>query len=404
MNKVFIGDYCEVIAGRDKPEHFSINKSSKNKIPVYANGIDNEGLVGYTDHPAITQEAVTVSARGSIGTPFYRNKPYVPIIRLISIIPDNKYLDCLYLYYLLKNSNISGTGSVQAQLTVPMVKQTMINIIKDINVQKSISQVLSTIDNKIANNDKIFTEFESLARTIYDYWFVQFDFPDENGRPYKSSGGKMVWNERLQREIPDGWRVGCIADITANVTDGEHGTILNENHSGYYLLSCKNIIGGRLCYDESARQVSLKSFEKMRKRTELAEGDVLVSSVGTIGEACVMTADCDHVEFQRSVAILKPDYSKISSEWLYETMLSMKPIMQRNAHGAIQQCIFISDIKNLFVVIPPSQIIEIYTDKVQSLLKLKIKKEEENQKLASLRDFLLPLLMNGQVSFKSDSI
>lgn len=404
MNKVFIGDYCEVIAGRDKPEHFSINKSSKNKIPVYANGIDNEGLVGYTDHPAITQEAVTVSARGSIGTPFYRNKPYVPIIRLISIIPDNKYLDCLYLYYLLKNSNISGTGSVQAQLTVPMVKQTMINIIKDINVQKSISQVLSTIDNKIANNDKIFTEFESLARTIYDYWFVQFDFPDENGRPYKSSGGKMVWNERLQREIPDGWRVGCIADITANVTDGEHGTILNENHSGYYLLSCKNIIGGRLCYDESARQVSLKSFEKMRKRTELAEGDVLVSSVGTIGEACVMTADCDHVEFQRSVAILKPDYSKISSEWLYETMLSMKPIMQRNAHGAIQQCIFISDIKNLFVVIPPSQIIKIYTDKVQSLLKLKIKKEEENQKLASLRDFLLPLLMNGQVSFKSDSI
>lgn len=404
MNKVFIGDYCEVIAGRDKPEHFSINKSSKNKIPVYANGIDNEGLVGYTDHPAITQEAVTVSARGSIGTPFYRNKPYVPIIRLISIIPDNKYLDCLYLYYLLKNSNISGTGSVQAQLTVPMVKQTMINIIKDINVQKSISQVLSTIDNKIANNDKIFTEFESLARTIYDYWFVQFDFPDENGRPYKSSGGKMVWNERLQREIPDGWRVGCIADITANVTDGEHGTILNENHSGYYLLSCKNIIGGRLCYDESARQVSLKSFEKMRKRTELAEGDVLVSSVGTIGEACVMTADCDHVEFQRSVAILKPDYSKISSEWLYETMLSMKPIMQRNAHGAIQQCIFISDIKNLFVVIPPSQIIEIYTDKVQSLLKLKIKKEEENQKLASLRDFLLPLLMNGQMSFKSDSI
>ena len=359
MNKVFIGDYCEVIAGRDKPEHFSINKSSKNKIPVYANGIDNEGLVGYTDHPAITQEAVTVSARGSIGTPFYRNKPYVPIIRLISIIPDNKYLDCLYLYYLLKNSNISGTGSVQAQLTVPMVKQTMINIIKDINVQKSISQVLSTIDNKIANNDKIFTEFESLARTIYDYWFVQFDFPDENGRPYKSSGGKMVWNERLQREIPDGWRVGCIADITANVTDGEHGTILNENHSGYYLLSCKNIIGGRLCYDESARQVSLKSFEKMRKRTELAEGDVLVSSVGTIGEACVMTADCDHVEFQRSVAILKPDYSKISSEWLYETMLSMKPIMQRNAHGAIQQCIFISDIKNLFVVIPPSQIIKI---------------------------------------------
>ena len=192
--------------------------------------------------------------------------------------------------------------------------------------------------------------------------------------------------------------------ILSNVTDGEHGTILNENHSGYYLLSCKNIIGGRLCYDESARQVSLKSFEKMRKRTELAEGDVLVSSVGTIGEACVMTADCDHVEFQRSVAILKPDYSKISSEWLYETMLSMKPIMQRNAHGAIQQCIFISDIKNLFVVIPPSQIIKIYTDKVQSLLKLKIKKEEENQKLASLRDFLLPLLMNGQVSFKSDSI
>lgn len=74
------------------------------------------------------------------------------------------------------------------------------------NEQDKVSKILGGIDDKIENNNTIVAQLESLAKTIYDYWFVQFDFPDENGRPYKSSGGKMVWNERLQREIPDGWR------------------------------------------------------------------------------------------------------------------------------------------------------------------------------------------------------
>ena len=413
MNKVFIGDYCEVIAGRDKPEHFSINKSSKNKIPVYANGIDNEGLVGYTDHPAITQEAVTVSARGSIGTPFYRNKPYVPIIRLISIIPDNKYLDCLYLYYLLKNSNISGTGSVQAQLTVPMVKQTIINIIKDINVQKSISQVLLTIDNKIANNDKIFTEFESLARTIYDYWFVQFDFPDENGRPYKSSGGKMVWNERLQREIPDGWEVDCLGNhikIDRGISyssdelmpDGIPMINLNSFHSNstYKVEGIKK-------YSGPYKKINLiQPYDLLICMTQQSPIDITGSS-DIIGKAIILP-DC----FSESEVVMSMDVARLKCDQKYGRYY-LKRLLDKDffhkymvgfASGTKIKHLHINGLMEYSCEIPDSNLIRKYNQisyniycKISEIIK-------ENQQLASLRDFLLPLLMNGQVSFKSDSI
>jgi len=267
--------------------------------------------------------------------------------------------------------------------------------------QNRIVDTLLCLDTKIKNNNAISAALESLAKTIYDYWFVQFDYPDENGKPYKSSGGKMVWNEELKREIPEGWEVKRLGLICKNITDGVHESVPTATYSQYKLLSCQNIKNGILDKDNNYRYIDETIFSKIRSRTQLEKGDVLVSSVGTIGETCLMHDNPDDIEFQRSVAILKPDTQLISPEWLYETIVSYKSILQKKSHGAVQKCIFISDLYEMAIVLPSKDTVSHFTNLVSSILSASHEYMIENQKLASLRDFLLPMLMNGQVKVVS---
>lgn len=148
-------------AGGDKPKNFTSQPNETNKIPIYSNGITNDGLYGYTDIPKIMEESVTVSARGTIGYVCLRLKPYVPIVRLISIIPDNKYLSSKYLFYWLKSQNISGTGTTQQQLTVPDFKRTDI-IIPPIQLMNKFTQIVNTIYDKIILNKN---QIQTLTKT-----------------------------------------------------------------------------------------------------------------------------------------------------------------------------------------------------------------------------------------------
>lgn len=121
-----LGELADLSAGGDKPECFSITKTEKCNIPIFSNGIENYGLYGFTDKPKITKESVTVSARGTIGFPCLRLEPYFPIIRLVSVTPNETYTDAIYLYYYLKNTNIVSSGTTQQQLTVPEFRETKI--------------------------------------------------------------------------------------------------------------------------------------------------------------------------------------------------------------------------------------------------------------------------------------
>ena len=105
-------------AGGDKPNNFSEEKTDTFNIPVYANGIENKGIFGFTTKPVIDAKSITISARGTIGYCFLRKQPYVPIVRLVVVLPKDEMM-AQYLYYYLDSSNIKGSGSVQSQLTVP---------------------------------------------------------------------------------------------------------------------------------------------------------------------------------------------------------------------------------------------------------------------------------------------
>lgn len=182
-----------------------------------------------------------------------------------------------------------------------------------------------------------------------------------------------------------------------NITDGVHNTVIDTPNGEYLLLSCKNIKGGKLTIGKDERRIDKVTFDKLRKRTKLDKGDILVSSVGTVGEILLLNSNPTNIEFQRSVAIIKPNPHKISSEYLYNALKLQKRELTATAHGAVQQCIFISDIQEFEIPIPSFELIQKYTAAVSPMYKNIVALQTENDRLSVLRDTLLPKLMNGDI-------
>lgn len=160
--KIFkLGEVASLFAGGDKPDNTTDIKTDLNKIPVYSNGIRNEGLYGFTDIPKILKESVTISARGTIGYVCLRTEPYVPIVRLISIIPIKQYMSNIYLYLWLKKEKISGYGSTQQQLTIPVFKERKI-ILPPYELMEVFSQKIDSLYNKRKHN---FEQIQTLEET-----------------------------------------------------------------------------------------------------------------------------------------------------------------------------------------------------------------------------------------------
>ena len=158
-----LGEVANIKAGGDKPIAFSEVQTEKFNVPVYANGIDNKGIFGFTTKPVITTKSITISARETIGYCFLRKQPYVPIVRLIVVIPHDENVT-QYLYYYLNNSNIKGSGSVQSQLTVPDMESRNI-VIPPTMLIREINKQVEIIDNSISfcekENEKLI-ELQSL--------------------------------------------------------------------------------------------------------------------------------------------------------------------------------------------------------------------------------------------------
>jgi type I restriction enzyme, S subunit len=156
-----LGEVSKMTAGGDKPKNSSDYKTDKNIVPIYSNGISNDGLYGYTDSAKIYEESVTISARGTIGYVSLRQEPYVPIVRLVAIIPNTQYLSSKYLFLWLKNQNIAGTGTTQQQLTIPDFSKTRI-IIPDQDIMIKFTILLDDLYRKISDNN---SQIQSLAKT-----------------------------------------------------------------------------------------------------------------------------------------------------------------------------------------------------------------------------------------------
>ena len=252
--------------------------------------------------------------------------------------------------------------------------------------------------DKIENNNKINSELGKMVKTIYDYWFLQFEFPNEQGRPYKSSGGKMVWNEELKRKIPYMWTCGQVCDLGEIVAGGTPST----KHDDYYT---KHGIAWITPYDLSntndkyiahgERDITEKGLRNSSAKL-MPKGTVLLTSRAPIGYLGIAANElCTNQGFKSIV----PN-EKYGSEFIYYTIYSMLPLIKSLGTGSTFTEISKEVVSNIKIVLPNQNVVRAFEKVVQPMAQQREILEKENQELTSLRDFLLPLLMNGQVSFK----
>ena len=220
--------------------------------------------------------------------------------------------------------------------------------------QKEIIKEYKVLLNHIALNNLLIQKLEETVQAIYKQWFLDFEFPDENGKPYRSYGGEMEFIGELEKEIPKGWTYGCLGDITEKITDGTHSTVIDDPLGKYHLLSCKNIKNGQILITESDRKINLETLTFLRKRTDLSIHDILVTTVGTIGEVAQITTINIPYELQRSVAILKANNLLISHQYLYQFTKSKQFQNQAEffSEGTAQKCLFLGSINQIKILIP----------------------------------------------------
>ena len=339
---------------------------------------------------AITKDSET---RNDIGVAAYISEELDNVLlgyHCALITPDESILTGEYLNIIMHSpyaqkyfeANASGSGQ-RYTLTDTLVKEMPIPL-PDISIQRKIGDIPSYIDRKIENNNKINAELESMAKTIYDYWFLQFEFPNEEGKPYKSSGGKMVWNEELKREIPEGWNTTTIGDIT-------------------------------ICHDSERIPLSGKDRESMI-------GDIpYYGATDIMGYVNRPIFDGDYVLLAEDGSVMDEDGHPILQRvtgqvWVNNHAHVLEPIKNHSCKllmmflkdvyvpmiktGSIQMKINQENMNGITVPDIPDDLKEKINLELCTIEKKQLQIIAENQELASLRDFILPMLMNGQVGFK----
>lgn len=303
---------------------------------------------------------------------------YVISNKQIRVRVDTSKIDILYAYYwfaspwIQKLLTLSNKGSTVPLLTLLEVKNLPISYPEDIREQHKIALVLEGITKKIQNNYNINYELESMAKTIYDYWFLQFEFPNEEGKPYKSSGGKMVWNEELKREIPVGWKQGTFFDLIEIGNGKDHKELHNGKVPVYGSGGVMRFVD-KAIYDGESVLIP-------RKGT-LNNIIYVNGAFWTVDTMFYSKMKMKHTAIFTYYSVRLYDFEKLNTGTGVPSMTS-------------------SIIYDLKTIIPTRQILKDFDLAVQSFYKQIQANRKENEELASLRDFLLPLLMNGQVSFK----
>lgn len=393
MNKVKLGDVMTLHRGYDLPNARRIDGD----VPI----IGSSGVSGFHNVARLHDENVITGRYGTIGKVFYHDGPCWPLNTTL-YVEDFHGNNARYIAYLLEAILGSPVINGGDKSTVPGVDRNALHAMEipyteNRDEQELIANALSSIDDKIALNKKMMVELEDTARLIYDYWFTQFDFPDENGKPYRSSGGKMVYNETLKREIPEGWEAGLMSDLGSVVSGATPSTgdssnyadegiawitpnDLSDNDSFMHISHGKRDVSG----------VGLASCSAVM----MPAGSTIMSSRAPIGYLAVAeTACCTNQGCKSLVAD-----AGYPSYFNFFTVQRLMPLIRSQGAGTTFAEVSKEDFASVRLARPPKGMAERFEKSVLPLCEKSKRLQTETVELSSLRDWLLPMLMNGQVS------
>ena len=314
-----------------------------------------------------------------------------------------------YLHYLLSTGlvrqQIEATASGTSQRNTSPEKIYGVTVwVPSESAQESIGDFLFNIEEQINVNNQVNDNLQVMLQTLYGYWFLQFDFPDENGRPYRSSGGRMAWNDQLKREIPLDWRVGANEELFDGIRTGLNPRQnFNLRTQGIAYLTVKNLTKDGGLDFTSCDYIDEEAMAKVRRRSDLRVGDILFASIAPLRRCFLIYEEPRDWEINESVFSIRPRRGVTTPEYVYCHLMSDAFVKQaeQSSTGSIFKGIRHETLKGMMTVIPPETIAQSYASAVSPIMRMRNDNLEENRKLQELRDWLLPLLMNGQATVAS---
>ena len=373
--KVKLGEVCEISAGGDRPQIFSNHRTDKCRIPIYSNGIDNEGLYGFTDTPKNNGNAITITGRGAnAGTVFYRKDPFLSIIRLLTLTPNSEIINAKYLFYLLKNKTFLSTGSAQPQITVPNISQFEIEFNPDIETQHRIASILSRYDSLIENYQKQIKLLEEAARRLYKEWFIDLRFPGHE-------------NTKIVDGVPEGWERKSIGDI------GEYLNGFAFKPSDWQDLG-KPIIKIKEMGNGVTNDTPRNNGERVPAKYLIKAGDLLFSWSATL-----MVIIWSGEDGWLNQHLFKVTPAKgINREFLLQSISNTIVEFQNLTTGSTMKHIQRNKLDQVFVNVPNAEIMKRYTDISEKTRSNILSLQSQLRLLTEARDRLLPKLMSGEIT------
>jgi len=376
------GEYIRLTCGNFDYQNncFKENKSKDNLY--YVGDFKPEFLMEEGDIiTPLTEQAIGLLGSTAI---IPESGKYIQSQDIAKIVCKEDLLDKDFAFYLISSTIVKQQLSAAAQQT--KIRHTSPDKIKDCTVwipelteQKRIGKLLRTLDYKIGLNRAINQNLEAMAKQLYDYWFVQFNFPDENGRPYKFSGGEMVWNETLKQEIPKDWDVRTIKDFMRIFTGKKDVSKATPGEYKFFSCAPEPITSNEYLYDGYA---------------------ILVSGNGSYtGRVSFYKGKFDL--YQRTYACVLDENSHDISFYYCTLKYLFQPIYSGGRHGSSIPYIVLGDLAD-FNFAYNVKVKELFINTVKSMFDEQLSKQREIEELIKQRDELLPLLMNGQVSVNSD--
>ena len=413
MKKYKLGEICTIVPGyafkaADFGKGFNYVIKIKDIMPPYIDILHSEKVETVIDKKYEIKYgdfvmAMTGATIGKIGKLQIDSESKVYINqRVCKFIPE-AFCDKEYLYYKLNTQEFQRFiyNNVDSKLAQPNIGHPTIYKyeleLPLLSEQRRIGQFLKAIDDKINLNRAINHNLEAMAKQLYDYWFLQFNFPDENGKPYKSSGGKMVWNKKLKREIPEGWEVDIIQNIATTYSGG---TPKSANKEYYKNGTIAWINSGELnssIITQALNYITERGLNNSSAKLYPAN-TVLVAMYGaTTGKVSLLTFEaCSN----QAVCGVIPNMKEMQ-HYVYLYLSSLYSHFINLSIGSARDNISQEIIKNMLLPIPSTDVILMFENKVKHVYKVIIEKKKQINTLTKLRDELLPLLMNGQASLQN---
>ena len=394
--------------GLNPRQNFSLGNGSLRYIT--AKNLNKFGNIDFTKCDFIDEKAKDIIHKRSdiqIGDILFSSRAPVGHCHLIQNEPD--YYDigesifsirvnpnivlpeymCLYLSsdYFVKSASNHTTGSVIQEIRIANLMNMDIIIPKK-DVQKKISNIIIAISKKIENNDKIKNNLEEIMKTLYQRWFLEFEFPDEEGKPYKSSGGKMIWNELLKRNIPEKWDSKNIMDFITweGTSQPPKSCFIYEYKEGYI-----RFIQNR-DYEDSSHITYIPENKALGRCNRY---DILIDKYGDAGRTRF------GLEGAYNVALSKINVKDLFYREYIRSVLSSESIynyLHKSSMASTRASLNENNVSYINIVVPDKNIISQYNKLANNYIETKLKIYDENKKLSELRDYLLPMLMNGQIN------